>query len=70
MREKPLIDSLDGKTATRPPFWFMRQAGRYLAEYRELRSRTGGFIDLCLNRAASTEVTLQPIRRFEPDAAI
>lgn len=70
MGEKPLIDSLEGKTAERPPFWFMRQAGRYLSEYRELRSRTGSFIDLCLNRAASTEVTLQPIRRFEPDAAI
>ncbi|MBB45696.1 MAG: uroporphyrinogen decarboxylase [Rhodospirillaceae bacterium] len=70
MREKALIDSLNGKTSKRPPFWFMRQAGRYLSEYRELRSRTGGFIDLCLNRAASTEVTLQPIRRFDPDAAI
>ena len=70
MGEKPLIDSLNGKTAKCPPFWFMRQAGRYLSEYRELRSRTGSFIDLCLNRAASTEVTLQPIRRFDPDAAI
>jgi len=70
MSKKPLIDSLSGKVSERPPFWFMRQAGRYLSEYRELRSRTGGFIDLCLNRAASTEVTLQPIRRFEPDAAI
>ena len=70
MGEKLLIDSLDGVITKRPPFWFMRQAGRYLPEYRELRSRTGGFIDLCLNRAASTEVTLQPIKRFDPDAAI
>ena len=70
MGGKPLIDSLNGKITKCPPFWFMRQAGRYLPEYRELRSRTGGFIDLCLNRAASTEVTLQPIRRFDPDAAI
>jgi len=70
MRGKPLIDSLNGKITKCPPFWFMRQAGRYLPEYRELRSRTGGFIDLCLNRTASTEVTLQPIRRFDPDAAI
>ena len=70
MGGKPLIESLNGKPAKCPPFWFMRQAGRYLPEYRELRSRTGGFIDLCLNRAASTEVTLQPIRRFDPDAAI
>jgi len=70
MGEKLLIDSLEGVVTKRPPFWFMRQAGRYLPEYRELRSRTGGFIDLCLNRAASTEVTLQPIKRFDPDAAI
>ncbi len=70
MGKKPLIDSLSGQTSERPPFWFMRQAGRYLSEYRELRSKTGGFIDLCLDRAASTEVTLQPIRRFDPDAAI
>ena len=70
MGGKPLIDSLNGKITKCPPFWFMRQAGRYLPEYRELRSRTGGFIDLCLNRTASTEVTLQPIRRFDPDAAI
>jgi len=70
MGGKLLIDSLNGLVTKRPPFWFMRQAGRYLPEYRELRSRTGGFIDLCLNRTASTEVTLQPVRRFDPDAAI
>jgi uroporphyrinogen decarboxylase len=70
MGEKLLIDSLNGAITKRAPFWFMRQAGRYLPEYRELRSKTGGFIDLCLNRAASTEVTLQPIKRFNPDAAI
>ena len=70
MGEKLLIDSLNGIVTKRPPFWFMRQAGRYLPEYRELRSRTGCFIDLCLNKAASTEATLQPIKRCDPDAAI
>ena len=70
MGEKLLIDSLEGKVTKRPPFWFMRQAGRYLPEYRELRAKTGGFIDLCLSKSASTEVTLQPMKRFDPDAAI
>jgi uroporphyrinogen decarboxylase len=70
MEPKLLIRSLNGEITSRPPFWFMRQAGRYLPEYKQLRKKTGGFIELCLNPAAATEATLQPIKRFQPDAAI
>ena len=70
MTEKLLIKSLNGEVTPRPPFWIMRQAGRYLPEYRELRKKTGSFMDLCLNPTAAAEVTLQPLRRFNPDAAI
>ncbi|MGI9405402.1 MAG: uroporphyrinogen decarboxylase [Hyphomicrobiaceae bacterium] len=55
---------------TPPPIWLMRQAGRYLAEYREVREQAGGFLDLCYNPELAAEVTMQPIRRFEFDAAI
>ncbi len=67
---KRLIDALNRRTIDRPPFWFMRQAGRYLPEYRELRAKLGTFLDLCYTPAAAAEVTLQPIRRYGMDAAI
>lgn len=67
---KPLLRTLAGLPSERPPLWLMRQAGRYLPEYRETRARAGSFLDLCYNPELATEVTLQPIRRFGFDAAI
>ena len=68
--EKKLLETLKGKKFKTPPIWLMRQAGRYLPEYQEIRKKAGGFLELCYNSDLSTEVTLQPIRRFDFDAAI
>lgn len=69
-RDKRFLKALAGEPVDRPPFWFMRQAGRYLAEYRAVRETAGGFLDLCYTPEFAVEVTLQPIRRYHMDAAI
>ncbi len=67
---KRLLKVLAGQTLSPPPIWLMRQAGRYLPEYRETRKQAGGFLDLCFRSDLAEEVTLQPIRRYGFDAAI
>lgn len=69
-KEKLIIRALNGETLNTPPIWMMRQAGRYLPEYKATRSIAGDFLSLCYNPELATEVTLQPIRRYGFDAAI
>ncbi len=70
MSQKLLLRALKGEILERPPVWLMRQAGRYLPEYRAVRARGGSFLDLCYSPELATEVTLQPIRRYGFDASI
>ena len=67
---KILLKTLFGHKNETPPIWLMRQAGRYLPEYKETRKKAGSFLDLCYNPKLATEVTLQPLRRFDLDGAI
>src|SRR5579862_5278731 len=68
--DTPLARAFDRQPSAIPPIWLMRQAGRYLPEYREIRSQAASFLDFCYDPRLAVEATLQPIRRFGFDAAI
>src|SRR5215510_10665855 len=68
--ERRMLRVFAGQALTPPPIWLMRQAGRYLPEYRDVRARVGDFLELCYTPELAADVTLQPIRRFGFDAAI
>ncbi len=67
---KIFLDAVAGHVPERIPFWLMRQAGRYLPEYRELRGRKGGFLEMVFDPGTACAITMQPIRRLGMDAAI
>ena len=69
-KQNPLLRVLKGSRLDPPPIWLMRQAGRYLPEYRQLRAEAGSFLNLCLTPELAARVTLQPVHRFDFDAAI
>ena len=66
--DKPLLAVLRGERRDPPPLWLMRQAGRYLPEYRALRAVKGGFLDMAYDPEAAAEITLQPLKRFPSTA--
>ena len=66
----PIQETIINKKTNNSPIWLMRQAGRYLPEFREIRKLNPDFINLCLNENLSSEITLQPLKRFNLDAAI